>query len=134
MVQSHQSPNMTSRPIKMAVVLLLGFVLACQGVFPPAGRVGAIAERAKRSCCCTGSDNKHCGIPACCVKRETPSAPVTPASLPSTSQNEFHALAVSVASVITLPVRQAGDLPACARSFASVTPIPLFQRDCSYLL
>src|SRR5881296_1801156 len=125
---------MTSLPIRMAVVLLLGFVLAWQGVFASTGRVGAAAQRAKRSCCCTGCDNKHCATPACCVKRDTPSTPVTPASLPSTSQNEFHALAVSVGSVITLPARQAGGLPAYSPSPASVTSIPLFQRDCSYLL
>src|SRR5258705_2184253 len=109
---------MTSRPIKMAVVLLLGFVLAWQCVFVSTGRVGSTTQRAKRSCCCTGCDNKHCATPACCVKREAPSAPVAPASLPSAPQNEFHALAVAVVALIALPSRQACDVPACAPSSA----------------
>ncbi|MBI3870452.1 MAG: hypothetical protein HY299_18140 [Verrucomicrobia bacterium] len=125
---------MTLRPIKLPLVLVLGFTLAWQGVFASTSRVGATTRRAMRSCCCAGCDNRHCATPACCVKRDTPSVPLAPASLPSASQNEFHALAVSVVALITLPSRQVGDLPACASSIASVTSIPLFQRDCSYLL
>jgi hypothetical protein len=125
---------MTSRPIKLAVVLVLGVVLAWQGVFALPGRVGATTPGATKSCCCTGCDNKHCATPACCVKRDTPSAPVAPASLPSSSQNEFHALAASVVLLLALPSRAADELPAPALSSSSVTSIPLFQRDCSYLL
>src|SRR5258706_4874602 len=124
---------MTSRPTKMAVVLLLGLVLALQGVFAVSARTSAGATVAQKSCCCIGCDNKHCATPACCVKRDTPSAPVAPASLPSTSQNEFHALAVSFVSLLTLRSSAADDLLPRASSSASVTAIPLFQRDCSYL-
>ena len=125
---------MTSRPIKMAVVLLLGFVLAWQGVFASSARIGATAQSAKKSCCCTGCDNKTCATPECCVKPDAPSAPVAPASLPAATQNELHVLAASVVSLIALPSRTADELPARAPSTASVTAIPLFQRDCSYLL
>src|SRR5712675_901820 len=125
---------MTSRPFKMAVVLLLGFVLAWQGVFASPVRLGATTQSVKRSCCCTGCDNKHCATPACCAKRDTPTAPVTPASLPSTSLNELQALAASVVALIALPSRAADKLPARAAVSSSVTSIPLFRRDCSYLL
>ena len=125
---------MTSRPIKLAVVLLLGFVLAWQGAFTSFARTSTNAPAAQRSCCCAGCDNKHCATPACCVKRDTPSAPVAPASLPSPTQNEFHALAPSFVSLLALPSRAADELPAYAPSSVSVTAIPLFQRDCSYLL
>ena len=125
---------MTTRAIKMAVVVLLGFVLAWQGVFAASATTGTNARVAKKSCCCTGCDNKHCATPACCVKRDAPSAPVAPASLPSTSQNEFHALAVAVVSLLPLLPRPANELPAHAPSSSSVTAIPLFQRDCCYLL
>src|SRR6266540_7482140 len=100
---------MTLRPIKLAVVLLLGFVLAWQAVFASPVRFGATTQRAKRSCCCAGCDHKHCATPACCVKRETPSAPVAPASLPSASQNEFHALAASIVALLALPLRTADE-------------------------
>lgn len=125
---------MTSRPIRFALVLLLGFALAWQGVFTSPARTGATPQSAKKGCCCTGCDNKHCATPACCVKGDTPSSPAAPASLPTNSQNEFHALAASAASLHTLPVRPAMELPAFALASASVTAVPLFQRDCSYLL
>ena len=118
----------------MAVVLLLGFVLAWQGVFASSARIGATTKSTKKSCCCTGCDNKHCATPTCCVKPESPSAPVAPASLPSTTQNEFQALAATLVSLLALPSRAASELPARAPSSVSVTAIPLFQRDCSYLL
>jgi hypothetical protein len=125
---------MTSRPIKMAVVLLVGFALTWQGVFASSARIGVTTKGAKKSFCCVGCDNKHCSSQACCVKPESPSAPVAPASLPSTTQNEFQALAATLVSLFTLASRPASDLPARASSSVSVTAIPLFQRDCSYLV
>jgi len=139
-MRKHSRPKTTIwkmmmlRQLRLATVLLLGFVLAWQGVFAVSARTGATAQGAKKSCCCTGCDNKHCATPACCVKRDTPSAPVAPASRPSAAQNEFHALAASVVALLALPARLIGDLPSCAPSSVSVTGIPLFQRDCSYLL
>jgi hypothetical protein len=125
---------MTSRPIKMVVVLLVGFALAWQGVFATSARIGVATKDAKKSCCRTGCDSKHCSTPACCVKPESPAAPVAPASLPSTTQNEFQALAATLVSLFTLSSRPASELPARDSSSVSVTAIPLFQRDCSYLV
>jgi hypothetical protein len=120
---------MALRLIKAALVLLLGFALAGQGAFS-----AAAAPVAKRSCCCTGCDNKHCATPSCCIKPETPSAPVSPAPLPSSSQNEFHALAAVVTLLTTLPARPVAELPCRLVPVSSVTDIPLFQWNCSYLL
>src|SRR6185295_1551327 len=116
------------------VVLLLGFLLAWQGAFASPARLGATSQSAKRSCCCAGCDNKHCATPACCVKPSSPSAPVAPASLPSTTQNEFQGLAATLVSLIALPSRSPNELPARAPSSVLVAAIPLFQRDCSYLI
>src|SRR5437762_14198033 len=125
---------MRSRQIKMAVVVLLVFLLAWQDVFASLAHLGATSQSAKRSCCCSDCDNKHCATPACCVRPNAPSAPVAPASLPSTSQNEFHALAASVVSLLVLPSRAVDTRPSRPFASSSVTSIPLFQRDCSYLL
>lgn len=125
---------MTLRPIKLAVVLLLGFVLAWQGVLAASATTGAKAHFGKRSCCCAGCDDKHCAAPACCVKREAPSTPVAPASVPSAPQKEFRALAAAVLSLLPEPSRRANELPTYAPLSSLVTAIPLFQRDCCYLL
>jgi|SRR6185503_8382122 len=125
---------MTSRPVKLAVVLLLGFVLVWQGVF--ALSTGSLASTlpSKRTCCCMGCDNEHCATPACCVKQDAPSAPVAPASLPSTSQNKTQALATVTVAVLTLPAPSSRELPARVTSFPPVTAIPLFERDCAWLI
>jgi hypothetical protein len=125
---------MRLRPIKMAVVLLLGFVLAWQGVFALSAPIGSTARGGKQGCCRTACDDKHCATSGCCVKRDAPSAPVAPASLPSTSQNEVHALAAPTLSLLALPARAANELPTRAPSPSSVAAVPLFKRDCSYLL
>jgi len=126
---------MTSRPIKAAIVFMLGFVLAWQGDFaaPTGANANANARAAKTSCCCTGCDFKHCSTPACCAKPYAPAAPVAPA-LPSPSQNEWQALAASVVPLQPLPSSSSDELPPWVASPASLTAIPLFQRDCRYLL
>src|SRR5207249_1458898 len=94
---------MILRPIKMAVVLLLGFVLAWQGVFTVAGGVNQDASGTKSSCCCTGCDSTRCATPACCARPSQPPTPSPPARPSSASQNELQALAVSAALLLTLP-------------------------------
>ena len=125
---------MTLRPVKMAVVLVLGFVLAWQGVFTASADTGANARRAMMSCCGPRCDSKHCSTPACCVRPDAPSAPVTPAALSSTSQNKLQALVVSVISLPAFPLRSPEELPSRQVLSASMTAIPLFQRDCCYLI
>src|SRR5438876_216638 len=125
---------MTSRPLKAAVVFMLGFALVWQGVFAASTGINPNAGGAKTSCCCTGCDFKHCSTPACCAKPNAPSDPVVPASLPSPTQNEFHALAASLVSLLTLPSLKADELPFRSSSLASQTAIPLFQRNCCYLI
>ena len=125
---------MRSRCIKMAAVLLLGFVLAWHGVFAVSAFPVGNASSVEASCCSTGCDSKHCATPACCVKRDAPSSPADPASLPAPAQNELYALVATVVSLLPLPVRPANELPTREPSPSSVTAIPLFQRDCCYLL
>jgi len=59
---------MVLRTVKTAVVLLLGVVLAWQGVFTVSADTGAGTAATKRSCCCTGCDFKRCSTPACCAR------------------------------------------------------------------
>src|SRR5258706_10488541 len=120
---------MTLRPAKIAVVLLLGFVLAWQGVFTLPGSAGATARSGKASCCRAPCNTRNCSTSACCAKPASPAAPVSPASLPSTSQGEFYALAASLVAPIVAPLGTADELPVRAQSYSSVTGIPLFQRD-----
>src|SRR5947208_106499 len=99
---------MMLRPVKLAVVLLLGFVLAWQGVFTVSAGVYQNARGTKSSCCCTGCDSARCATPACCARPSQPSPSPAPVP-PSVSQNELQALAVSAALFLTLPSLKAAD-------------------------
>src|SRR5437870_5693536 len=125
---------MTSRFVKTAVVILLGFVLVWQSVPTVSAGTGANVSGARSSCCCSGCDSRHCSTPACCAKPADDRTPFAPASLPTPSQNERHALAASVSSWLTLPSSPAHELPSQSVSSAAITAVPLFQRDCCYLI
>src|SRR6266496_182182 len=94
---------MTSRIAKSAVVLLLGFVLAWQGVVSVSTGVSPNAGATKSSCCCSGCDSRHCSTPACCARPADDHTPYPPAPPPTSPQNERQALAASVSSWWKLP-------------------------------
>jgi hypothetical protein len=71
---------------------------------------------------------------ACCAAPKVPSAPVAPVPVSSTSQNEFQALPASVISLLTQPLLRATEYPSRFSSSTPMTAIPLFQRDCCYLI
>jgi len=129
--QPDQLNAMTSRFVKMSVVLLLGFILAGQGVFMTSAGNTPIVSHAGCKCCHSGTSK--CAMPVCCAQPAN-HVPFAPASLPAPSQNEWHALAASVSSALTLPsIPIAGYSPHFVPP-VSPTAIPLFQRNCSYLI
>src|SRR6266545_3321696 len=100
MVRCDQVDAMLLRPVKTAVVFLLGLILAWHGVFTMSTGAAPNTRGARTSCCCTGCDSKHCATPACCTKpADNRRVPVFPRS---NSQNEVQALATATASVLTL--------------------------------
>jgi hypothetical protein len=119
--------NMASRIAKSALSLLLGLALVVQGGVAVSVQAAAPA---KSSCCCSG---RSCATRACCAKPRQPSAPFAPASAP-TSQNEWQALAASGVLLLAVPSPSADQLSAPVSSFLVVAAVPIFQRDCAYLL
>ncbi len=123
---------MTSGRSKAIGVLLLGFILAWHGIFVPSP-LGAGEHNTKPACCCSGCDMKGCATPACCIKPSRPSTPVTPAPAP-TSQNEWQALAALIAFSVMLPLPATSQFFTPSSSGFVVAAVPIFQRDCAYLL
>jgi hypothetical protein len=85
-------------------------------------------------CKCCGGKHGKCQTPACCARPADNHAPFAPASLPTPSQNEWHALAASTGFLLMLPLPSSNDLPATTILPASFTALPIFQRDCCYLI
>ncbi|MBI1176296.1 hypothetical protein GC207_02530 [bacterium] len=126
---------MTTRLAKTVLVILLGFLLAWHGVFAMSARAGNLPSAAHNpNCECCKSGCGKCTTPVCCTKPAENREPFAPASLPTTSQNEWHALAASVSSWVTLPSIPVVEFPSPGVPSAPVTVIPLFQRDCCYLI
>jgi len=125
---------MLLRPVNTAVVFLLGLILASQCVFTISAGAAPNTPGAKTSCCCTGCDSKHCATPACCAKPADNRAPSVPVSPRSNTQKEVQALATGVASVLTLQAPPTVELSPTAFSFLRAAAVPIFQRDCSYLI
>jgi len=122
---------MTSRFAKASVVLLLGFILAGQDVFMASAGNAPTASHAGCNCCKSGS--AKCATPVCCAKPAENRDPFAPASIPTT-QNQWQALAASGSSELTLPFFSADNFSSRSVPSASLTAVPLFQRNCSYLI
>src|SRR5213075_1942556 len=111
--QSDQPKAMRLRRELTAVVLLLGFVLGWACVFQESGGSHSLGTRVARNCSkfkCA----KSCASPVCCAQSSQPSAPFAPAPPPSNSQNEWQALAATVALVLTLPARSEHGVPSAS--------------------
>lgn len=128
-----QPEVMIKRFAKTILTVLLGFILALQSVPAVSASAAANTSRKQSSCCCTGCDSKHCSTPVCCAKPADDSRSPSPAPL-STSQNERQALAASVASALTLPLFLTDEFALREPSSVSMTAIPIFKRNCSYLI
>ena len=126
---------MTSRIVKTAVTALLGFVLACQGVFlSTASAAASSSSTAKVNSCCHGCGTKHCSTSACCAKPAENQVPLAPVSTPPAQQTQLQALAAPITIILILPSDSTRQVVAAfAASFPRGT-VPLFQRDCSYLI
>jgi hypothetical protein len=112
---------MTIKVTRFAVALLLGFLLAAYPVIAMSG-----TSPTAPPCCRNGG---HCCNMPCCAAPKTPSAPVH-----ASSQNEWQALSASIISLLTLPWLATNEFPPRFSSLAPVTALPLFQRDCCYLI
>jgi len=121
---------MNLRLKKIAATLLLGWMGFIMAAYPVAAMIPAPTAPAAKSCCTGG---KCCKM-ACCAAPKHRSAPAAPVSAPASSQSELQVVAASIISLLTLPTPGANEFtPRFASSF-SLTAIPLFQRDCCYLI
>lgn len=131
--KADQRENMKPRRMKVAITLLLAFVVAWQAFFT-AVAAGGNAPAAGLGCCCTGCDFKHCSTPACCARPADDRTASAPASAPSRPSNEWQALIPSVIALLALPIHPVDEPLAVPSLLRWSAAVPIFQRDCSYLI
>jgi hypothetical protein len=107
----------------LSIALMLGQFPLAAGATPACVK----DDTAKTSCACA----RKCG---CCVKpHESPSLPQAPA-LPAPTHSELAwALPVQSGGLI-LPAFAANDLSLSAPAVTPAATVPIYQRDCSYLI
>src|SRR5947209_13154634 len=123
--------NIIDRATRMLLVLTLLLGLSAQA----GGNINGENAPAKPPVCkCCGPAPASCPSPGCCSAPESSQNPVNPSSLPSRASNEFRS--VPPASIAVVIVTLLHNEPASSRpiSLLPERPIPLFQRDCSYLI
>jgi hypothetical protein len=131
---TNQAP-MSARPSKtgtMLLAILMGVVTCWQGVLAfPSGLAAPTAPCVRKCCRCA---NAKCGAPGCCSKSSDNRAPFLPASSAPISPNDWQAPAMTAAASPALLSTSAAGSRTTASPSAPVTAVPLFQRDCCYLI
>ena len=121
-----------SRTTTTVIGIVVGCVLLLQGAFTTFAKPSSTGAR---TCCCRGCDSKHCSTPACCAKPAGNRAPSAPAAASSSNvRTDWQALPASAAKVICFYSLRDETSPVPPKNPRPVPVVPLFQRNCSYLL
>lgn len=125
--------------IRMTVVLrktfsaLLVLVLCIMTGWQSGSAVAGQNSGTTPTCKCCDYDPAKCVTPACCASPSDNGAPVTPAAPRSASGNEWQAIATALVILSTAPRSSVDELPLSLPSI-QVGAVPIFQRDCTYLI
>ena len=115
----------------MFFAILLGVVAMSQSVLEMSA--GAMTSKAAAVCACCAK-HANCGGMTCCARpadNQAPSAPILP---PAKLANDFQSLAMPAVLAVIQPELTA-DKSAVAFSVTSYgKALPIFQRDCCYLI
>jgi len=113
------------------LALVLVVATAWQGAsIASAGRSTPVS---KPICKCCHFDPARCATPACCARPADSRAPTAPAVPRCASGTEWHAIAPALLTLATLPRPNVDTLPHRPHPLEAGT-VPIFQRDCSFLI
>lgn len=123
---------MKSSLIKIPVIVLLAFLLSWQGIVAmPMSPAAAAAEASCNKCC--SPETGACAMPSCCSTQSKSTEPV-PATSSSALQTDLLALIQSTGFFVVQQAMTERSLSLFSQPVILATGIPIFQRNCSYLL
>lgn len=112
--------------MKQLTAIAFSLLLIVAQTFAVAAPVSGAVAVAKPSCCC-----EDC---RCCVgESSAPSVPLVPSTAPVAAQNQFVFPPVAVV-ILTLAAQGDEFFPPSARAEFRAAALPLFQRDCVFLI
>jgi hypothetical protein len=113
--------------VKNLIAILFGLLLIwAQGDFT----AGAASSSSSKSCACPG-----CKTPACCAKTPPPvsSQPVAPARNAQQTQSQL-LQAVAAQLAFAAPAAGAEFVPPRSSASSKTIAVPLYRRNCSFLI
>ena len=114
------------------LALVLAIATGWQGAL--LADAGQTLPVSKPVCKCCDFDPAKCATPACCAwPTNNNRAPVTPAAPRPSSGTERPAVAAIALTLPTLPRFTLDDLPSVSPP-VQAGAVPIFQRDCSFLI
>jgi len=125
-----------AKALKRTSSALLALVLAIATGWQGAllADAGQTVPVSKLVCKCCDFDPAKCATPTCCARpTDNSRAPVTPAVPRPSSGIERHALAPAAFTLPTLPPSTLHE-PALRPPPVQAGAVPIFQRDCSFLI
>ena len=121
---------MLQKSLSALLVFLLCIMTSWHGV---SAVTSQNSSKSASVCKCCDSHGGNCPTPACCAQPPDSRAPSTPAAPRSVSGNEWHAIPPEPMEIGAWSVRASGALKT-APPFIHAGAVPIFQRDCSYLI
>jgi hypothetical protein len=132
-IQDNRMSVMALRISRVAVIVLLGCGLLWQGV--ATATVGNGPAVWQTHCKCGQAGSERCSRPCCAARPFRPSSiPFVPVNTLPSAPNKLAALAASGLSAPPGFFGAPFSPASCVVMSASTALVPLFRRDCSYLL
>jgi len=113
--------------VKKVCAIIFSLALLLAGL--PLSVTTACAGLAPKTCCACAGHSDCCAAKASTPTSDTPAAPA-----PSFSQNDFHAITWTVLSWLTTTAATEIQDNFSTSPAPSVSSVPLFARDCAFLI
>jgi hypothetical protein len=119
-----------NKGLSVLLGLLLALILGWQSGSAVASQDSPLAAP---TCHCCNADRSNCATPACCARPADGRAPATPVVPRCASGSQWHAIAPPSLPLLTLARSTLPSVP-LAPPPVQAEAVPIFQRDCSFLL
>lgn len=129
-----QMTALVQRFISVLLAWMLSVAAATPGAAPASHDRASAGSGSAPTCACCNSDPANCVTPSCCPSPDRQRCPEAPPSRPSSGSSELQGLAADLSAVWTLLRSVPNESSTPLISFLPLRAVPIFQRDCSFLI
>ena len=125
---------LVQKSVAMLLALMLGVAAAAPGTTRASQDPYSVGPGSAPTCKCCDSDPANCLTPSCCPSPARQRCPAAPPSRPSSGSSELQGLAAALSAAWILPRSIEKEQRASSISLLPLRVVPIFQRDCSFLI